>query len=191
MRKEILLAARQVLAEAFRPVRRTSGGALDAKDVVDMILRWFSVPTLSVIGLGIQSSIPGVKNLYPWAFPLIVANVALAVLIFVAAVRLQLPRNRAPIRLAELRKEGYEGRNAGTTFTDPENQLEPWIDGYHAWEEKVRVQLRLISPVDAQLWDTLGNVPQYYKGQNKVVRFLNFYTFQLTRLEDVIERLRQ
>ena len=187
--RDILRAARQILAEALRPAKRT-GDVLDIREVADMALRWLSAPSVAGIAYLIQGTIPGIKHLYPWAFPIIAANAALTVLVYIAAVRLQLPRNRSLLRLPELRQEGYQARNAGTQISNPEQQLQPWIDKYHAWEDEVREQLRLVSLLDAKLWDTLGNVPQYYKGEGLAARYLNFFTFQLQRLEVTIERLR-
>jgi len=55
-----------------------------------MILRLIPVPIFSTIAFFIQSYIPGIKNLYPWAFPAIALVVGLAFSVFFVAVRYRL-----------------------------------------------------------------------------------------------------
>ena len=51
-----------------------------------MVARWIISVGGPLGAWGIQPLIPGVRNLYPWAFPLIVLAVALLILVFLEAV---------------------------------------------------------------------------------------------------------
>lgn len=156
-----------------------------------MILRLLGTPGLVAIAFFLQGKIPGVKNLYPWAFPLMVGIVAVAVLVFIAAVRLQIPKNLALMKIVELRNQGYVHRNNGFCIGNPETELEPWKASYYAWEKKVKTEVAKLSPLDAKLLDIMGDVPVQYRGEGDIPRYANFFTFQTKRLEIIIEKLRK
>ena len=102
-------AIRIVLAETFRPTTK-AGAAFDFSDAAGVMLRWASIPISGGIALLIQDMKPGVKNLYDWAFPLIVANSVLTILVFRAAVSLQVQRGYQRLRLRELVNRGIAER---------------------------------------------------------------------------------
>ena len=78
-----------VLADIFRPARRTA-----LADIVDMAFRWLGIPAATGAAVLLQDQIPGVRHLYPWAFPVITGIVGFALITFYVAVgyRLKLER---------------------------------------------------------------------------------------------------
>ena len=76
----------RVIRDDLRLTKRTSD-TLDAAEITRMLLGWASIPTSGSIAYLVQSFIPGVRNLYPWAFPVIVAIAVIAIHMFVIAVR--------------------------------------------------------------------------------------------------------
>lgn len=83
MAKPVLKTIGEVLKDTFYPARHTG----QVRDVVAMIGLWLSAPLAAGAVIPFQDSIPGVKNLYPWAFPSMTAIVVVSLLIFATAVR--------------------------------------------------------------------------------------------------------
>ena len=82
--------------QVFKDVLRRQRGIheTDAKHVLDTILPITGVGSVAGLAYLIQGIIPGVQNLYPWAFPLIMSIFVFAILAMHIAsdYRLQLER---------------------------------------------------------------------------------------------------
>lgn len=76
----------QAVKDVFRPFPR-SGTGFDLWDVVGVLGPTLSLPALPIAAMAIQGNIPGVKNLYTWAFPLIVFGSLLLVFAFIGLVQ--------------------------------------------------------------------------------------------------------
>lgn len=171
---------------------------------------WWGVVSLLLLALtlcgligtvvwGIANPNPAAPLLPRWAFFLISIGL-FGVLSFGAAFRLQLyaarsrsRRANAIRRLPALRTSGVELRNEGLGLRE-QSQIDQWIQKCSAWRDEVNGLLNVVSPVDANLFFTLNEVPLLpFILPNSVggehgnqLRYLNE---RLKRLERVLERL--
>ena len=128
-------------------------------------------------------------------------------MVFIAAVRLQRPKDRALLRLAQLRTEGVRKRNQGDgfpthragdppvelTYQEKEAFVESWIEDFRNWTQEVHDEVEKLSPVQAEWWTTLGDVPQTTQRRHLLndahVFNMNMFNERLHRLELLLERL--
>ena len=120
-----------VLKETFR-VAHSLGEAWG------MAGRWLPVPGLAVFAVVIQGYIPGIKNLYPWAFSLIVALVSLGLLFFLTAVRLQ-----SQLTIQGSLEKGWKLKTEGEAMQTrmiykTENDIDRYSDQIDFWSDAVR-----------------------------------------------------
>jgi hypothetical protein len=81
-----LLCSLRVFKDVMRPFKFT-GDAFDMPGKISVFLGYAPVPVAGGLAYLGQSYLPGVRNLYPWAFPVIMMVVGLAILMFITAVR--------------------------------------------------------------------------------------------------------
>src|SRR5918996_3408258 len=136
--------------DVIRPFKFT-GDALDMREIICNALAVAPIPVAAGLAYWVHPITPGVQNLYPWAFTLIVAIVVTASLVFVVAVRDRAkldfggPHNRDKIIHAawELHDAGWdlmqiESRENWRQFEKAQNRLfaelsiagtryDPWI----------------------------------------------------------------
>ena len=194
---EIWKALRLIVGQALRPSLRV-GGVLDVKEVGETVARWASAPSLSGLAAIFQNNIPGVQNLYPWVFPLIMAHVGFTLLLLFVAIKLQLPRGRALGKLVALRERGYGERNQwlGAVLGEQIPQMQ---EQHRQWHDEVLAELKKVSGIEAGLWNTIGNYePMYVSGINISPRIggdqlkcLNEWTEDLSRLSNTINELKR
>ncbi len=70
---QIISACVVVLRQTFRPLAGLHG----VRQLLGNLLSYLSIPASGALAFGLQSYIPGVKNLYPLVFPLIIVNFVL------------------------------------------------------------------------------------------------------------------
>ena len=103
-----------------------------------LFLYWVSLPGLPAIALWVQNQIPGVKNLYPWAFPLIVF---IGVLLVFAVWGLVRVRHRLLVlETPVLKVSDYSSKN----------------DRGHSW-----ISLFVENPTDIPIPDCQGEVREW------------------------------
>ena len=156
-----------------------------------MIVRIVGLGGLAALAVAVQNLIPGVKNLYDWAFPLIVAIVVFAFLIFIAAVRLQMPRNAALLKLAHLETKGYGVRESLHDLKRLEKGLESLKAEVNDWNTCVAAQLELRDPVVAAQWIVPDGKTLRGGGGGDWYRLQAVVTFQLSRLPAIIEKFKR
>ena len=128
-----------------------------------VLVRWLITLAVPGVGFGIQAFIPGVRDLYPWVFPLTVLPLGVLTLVFIEAVRqrqyvasFESPSRREQVRVALvglLDMFGFFQRQTLGPMTDEErNRWASAITKQDAWvSEFLREQ-----PIDRDL-------PRLYK----------------------------
>ena len=160
-----------------------------------MLARYVTIPTIVGVAYAFQGFIPGVKNLYWWAFPLMAFIMGCAILVVITAVRLQ-----AKLSLRGTLKRGWELKAEGERLQTrmcyrAERDIDRYDRALDIWSDSVRGWLGGEgSPLDSRFMDDNGIAPAFREQDiDAPGKFLeihkNYLDRRLTRLQEILLKM--
>ena len=167
--------------------------ALVTKDIADIVFRFIGISGLTGLAWIIQGHIPGVRNLYPWAFPLIMTNVGLSFLLFWAAVKLVIEKGTRFVRLEILANEAVQQYNRGLNM--PDDEVESYIETYVGWKQTTSNELTKLGATGyAERFSTIGADYKTFirrtgdgSRKDQIANYANIFYSQHQRLRNWID----